>query len=43
MLNRCNAVPALKAAADLVTDRSDRDGIYKACVRLGLIEEQERE
>lgn len=33
-----NAIPALKARADLVTDDADRDGIYKACVALGLID-----
>lgn len=34
-----NAVPELKAAADFVTDDSDRDGIYNACLRLGLFED----
>ena len=32
-----NAVPELKERADLVTDPIWDDGIYKACVRLGLI------
>lgn len=31
-----NAVPELKAKADLITTDVDRDGIYNACVRLGL-------
>ena len=31
-----NAVPELKARADLVTTAVDDDGIYNACVRLGL-------
>lgn len=33
-----NAVPELKARADLITDDVDKDGIYNACVRLGLIQ-----
>ena len=32
-----NAVPELKARADLVTDNVENDGIYNACVRLGLL------
>ena len=32
-----NAVPELKARADLVTSDVDKDGIYNACVTLGLI------
>ncbi len=31
-----NAIPALKEKADLVTTDVDRDGIYNACVALGL-------
>ena len=31
--------PEAKAAADYVTDDVDRDGLYKAFVKLGLIEE----
>ena len=33
-----NAVPELKARADLVTTDVDRDGIWNACLRLGLFE-----
>ena len=33
-----NADPALKARADLVTTNVEDDGIYNACVRLGLFE-----
>ena len=36
-----NGVEAAKAAADLVTDPMERDGIYNACVRLGLIDSME--
>lgn len=32
-----NAVPELKERADLVTSDVDKDGIYNACVSLGLI------
>lgn len=32
-----NAVPALREAADYVTDPIDKDGIYNACIKLGLI------
>ena len=32
-----NAIPALKAKADLVTTDVDDDGIYNACISLGLI------
>ncbi len=31
-----NAIPEVKAAADYVTDDIDKDGIYKACLHLGL-------
>lgn len=31
-----NAIPELKARADLVTDNVDADGIYHACQKLGL-------
>ena len=31
-----NAIPELKAKADLVTDNVDADGIYHACQKLGL-------
>ena len=31
-----NALAELKAAADYVTDRIDRDGVWKACVNLKL-------
>lgn len=34
-----NAVPELKERADLVTSSVDEDGIWNACVKLGLIEE----
>ena len=37
-----NAVPALKAKADLVTSDVDKHGIYNACVKLGLINGEER-
>ena len=33
-----NAVPELKAKADLVTTDVDKDGIWNACIRLGLFE-----
>lgn len=33
-----NATDAVKVAADLVTDDVDSDGIWNACVRLGLVE-----
>lgn len=33
-----NAVPELKERADLVTTDADRDGIWNACLRLGLFE-----
>lgn len=33
-----NAVPELKTRADLVTTSVDEDGIWNACVKLGLIE-----
>ena len=33
-----NADPALKARADLVTTNVEDNGIYNACVRLGLFE-----
>ena len=33
-----NAVPELKARADYITTDVDKDGIYNACVALGLIE-----
>ena len=36
-----NAHPALKEAADLVTTDADKDGIWNACVRLGLFEPEE--
>ena len=32
-----NAVPALKEKADLVTTGVNDDGIWNACVQLGLI------
>ena len=32
-----NGNPEVKEQADFVTDNVDRDGIYNACVRLGLI------
>lgn len=38
-----NAHPGLKAAADYVTAAIDDDGIWKACVALGLFEEGETE
>ncbi len=34
-----NAVPELKERADLVTTDADRDGIWNACVTLGLFED----
>ena len=34
-----NAVPELKAKADLITTDVDDDGIYNACLELGLFEE----
>ena len=34
-----NAVPELKERADLVTSSVDENGIWNACVKLGLIEE----
>ena len=33
-----NAVPELKAKADFVTTEVDRDGIWNACIKLGLFE-----
>ena len=36
-----NAVPELKQKADLVTTDVDKDGIYNACVSLGLIPARE--
>lgn len=33
-----NAIPELKAKADLVTDDVESDGIYNACEKLGLFE-----
>ena len=33
-----NAIPTLKAKADLVTTDVDHDGIWNACVKLGLID-----
>ncbi len=33
-----NASDEVKAAADVITDDVDHDGIYNACVRLGLID-----
>jgi Cof subfamily protein (haloacid dehalogenase superfamily) len=32
-----NGTPGAKAAADVVTDDTDDDGIWNACVRLGLV------
>ena len=32
-----NAIPQLKAAADLVTDPVSEDGLWKAFLQLGLI------
>nr|MCR5003694.1 HAD hydrolase family protein [Bacteroidales bacterium] len=32
-----NAIPELKEKADLVTTDVDKDGIWNACVRLGLV------
>ena len=32
-----NAVPELKAKADLITTNVDKDGVWNACVQLGLI------
>ena len=34
-----NAVPELKAKADYVTTAVDEDGIYNACLELGLFNE----
>ena len=34
-----NAVPELKSAADYVTSPIDEDGIYRACLHLGLFQE----
>ncbi len=31
-----NAIPELKAKADFITDNVDADGIYNACLKLGL-------
>lgn len=36
-----NALEALKQVADYVTDRIDEDGVYNACVALGLIPAEE--
>lgn len=33
-----NAVEELKNIADMITDDIDKDGIYNACIKLGLIE-----
>ena len=33
-----NAVPELKARADLITTAVDDDGIWNACVELGLFD-----
>lgn len=33
-----NAAPELKAAADLITTDVDKDGIYNACLALGLLD-----
>ena len=33
-----NSVEELKAVADYVTDDIDRDGVWKACRQLGLIQ-----
>ena len=33
-----NAVPELKAKADFITTEVDRDGIWNACIKLGLFE-----
>ena len=33
-----NSVDELKQAADYVTDDIDKDGVYNACLRLGLID-----
>lgn len=32
-----NAIEELKNAADFVTDDVGKDGVYNACVKLGLI------
>ena len=32
-----NAHDKLKEVADMVTDDIDKDGVYNACVKLGLI------
>ena len=32
-----NAIEELKNAADFITDEVGKDGVYNACVRLGLI------
>jgi len=37
-----NGDEEIKAAADYVTDPIDRDGIYNACVRLGLIRAEQQ-
>ncbi|MBQ5753927.1 MAG: HAD hydrolase family protein, partial [Alistipes sp.] len=34
-----NAIPELKARADYITTDVDKDGIYNACIALGLFEE----
>ena len=34
-----NAVPELKAKADLITDDVDKDGIFNACLKLGLFDQ----
>ncbi len=36
-----NALEALKAAADYVTDDIDRDGVWKACCHFGWIQQEE--
>ena len=34
-----NAVPELKAKADIITDDVDKDGIFNACLKLGLFDQ----
>ena len=36
-----NALEALKAEADYVTDDIDRDGVWKACCHFGWIQQEE--
>lgn len=38
-----NALPQIKEAADYVTDRIDEDGVWNACVKLKLLQQQEDE